>query len=137
MLRSLESITRDTQSVTGTVGVILMVAIALVAATTLQVYVGQMGDSDRDMSPMVSMTQSGEFIIIINVQFGPIPIDEITFKIFDDVGYICDGTLSAAGEHLAGGDTVTFSFQSTPGEKYLVRAIYSGSQVGRVDYIAL
>jgi len=138
MLRNLESITRDTQSVTGTVGIILMVSIALVAATTLQVYLGQMGGSDKGMTPMIGMIQSGDSLMITSIQFGPIPVDEITFKVFDNDGnHICDGILSASGEHLSAGDTITFSCPPlVHGEAYLVRAICPEGQVGKAEYIA-
>jgi FlaG/FlaF family flagellin (archaellin) len=136
MLRRLRSITRDTQSVTEIVGLILMITIALVAATTVQVYIGG-GGGEKSISPMVSMIQNGNYLSITDIQYGPIEIDSIKFDVHDEDGtFICNGDLTSNGDELSAGDTITFNFALNSGETYFVFALYSGNQVGRQKYIA-
>jgi len=63
---------------------------------------------------------------------------DIRAQVFDNDGnHICDGILSASGEHLSAGDTITFSCPPlVHGEAYLVRAICPEGQVGKAEYIA-
>jgi hypothetical protein len=113
-----------------------MITIALVAATTVQVYISGTG-GEKSVSPMVSMVQNGNYISITDIQYGPVSIDSLSFDVYGDEGnHICKGDLTANGENLTEGDTITFSCSFTSGEAYFVLAIYNGNQVGMQKYIA-
>ena len=135
MLRNLKSIRGDTKSVSEIIGLILMVTIALVEATTVQVYISGAG-GDSKVSPIVGMMQTGNHLSITDIQHGPISNDSIRFDVYDSGNPICEADLTPNGENLAEGDTVTFNnCPLTSGEAYFVLAIYEGNQVGRQKFI--
>lgn len=134
MIRYLRLFPENKQAVSEVIGIILITSIVIAISTAIYVYVDQISASELHTLPMVNMRQSGDHIIIIGVQYGPINKDDIIINVVGDAGS-CTGQLNAAGTNIASGDTITISGWIS-GETYMVQMIYMNSQVGAAKYNA-
>ena len=133
MARNLKSSLNDTRAATEIVGIILMVTIVIIAATALQLNVNQTAGSKLKIIPIVTMSQRGDQIVIVSIQYGPVRKDDTTIKVFDNSGNLkCYGSIINSDTNISIGDVITIPCND-PGA-YTVWMIYQGKQIGTTNY---
>ena len=134
--KNLKSIVKEKNAISEVFAVILLIAVVVVIAGAAYFVIGGM-NSGLSPSPYVSMIQTHDYISIVDIQNGPIPVTHTTIYIINSTGVPpgVNGTLHTGGSNVAGGDYITLS-GTVPGETYKVRLIYRSSLAGAVRYVA-
>jgi len=131
----------DKEAVSAVIGVILMVAITVAIAATVYVYVSGMLGSGPETNAIVTMSQSGDFILVAQVQGGPLTaLDCDVSWIAQADGSVDAGTIVqgvALDLLLDGGDSLPESVAAaagSAGDKWTVNLLYGGDVVGTCVY---
>ena len=135
MVRHLQPIRGDTKAVVEVVGLVLMISIAVATATALHLSMTQTGTDKLYKIPMVNLKQTGDEIIVISVQYGPVVKEDVIINIIDDDGAIvCNGVVQSTGTYISSGDLISIpcSIKGT----YTLQMIYSNSLIGMIEYSA-
>ena len=87
-------------------------------------------------TPMVSMRQSGDHILIIGVQLGSVGAADTNISIIESNGNVIGfGILHTAGANIVGGDTITIPSGLLSSGVYTIQMKYMFSQVGVANYV--
>jgi hypothetical protein len=83
---------------------------------------------------MISLKQTGNEIIIISVQYGPVVREDVTINLLDaDGNFVCNGVVQSTGTYISSGDTISFVPSGLKGT-YTVQMLYSNSLIGMIEY---
>ena len=110
-----------------------MITIAVAIAAAINVSLSGTSSSMLQPAPLVSMTQTGNSILIVAIQNGPLSMDSIIINVEDDLGHVDTDPTMPSGNVLSGGETIGLPGLTTPG-KYTVSMIYANSIVGMTEF---
>ena len=130
-----KSIAVNQQAVSGVIGVVIMVTIVVALAAAVNVSMSGISSSGLSPAPFVSMMQSGDNVLIVAIQNGPIEIAGTKIIVEGSLGTLSADFINTPDTYLKGGDMIKID-GVTPGEEYTVSLVYSNSIVGQVVYIA-
>ncbi len=131
-----KSVTTNQKAVSDVIGVVVIVTIVVALAAAVNVSMRGMSSSGLDPAPFVSMIQSGDNVLIVAIQNGPIEIAGMKIIVEDSSGNPSGyASFNTPGTYLKGGDMIKID-GVTLGEEYTVSLVYSASIVGQVVYIA-
>jgi flagellin-like protein len=130
-----KSVTTNQRAVSGVIGVVVMVTIVVALAAAVNVSMSGMSSSGLDPTPFVSMIQSGDNVLIVAIQNGPIEVNGAIIYIEGSSGDP-SASLNTADTYLKSGDFIKITGDVTSGEEYTISMVYSNSIVGQVVYIA-
>lgn len=128
----------DGEAVSAVIGVILMVAITVAIAATVYVYVSGMLGGGTDISPTVTLQQSGGSILVSKVQNGPVNNDSASVSVVNKTSGTFEGSgIIYAGDdgEVNGGDTIVLDVPGESGQQYTVQLIYADDVIGTCTYI--
>lgn len=127
-----KSIAISQTAVSDVIGVVVMVTIVVALAAAVNVSMSGMSSSGLAPTPFVSMMQSGDNVLIVAIQNGPIEIAGTKIIIEDSSGNPSgSASFNTPDTCLKGGDMIKID-GVTPGEEYTVSLVHSNSIVGQV-----
>jgi len=134
---------KNDEAVSAVIGVILMVAITVAIAATVYVYVSGMLGGGPSTKPTVSLVQSGDFVLLNQVQNGPVNGSQSTAQFVNQTSGVATSAAinygSGDANNLDGGDTISKpgSLPAGVGDKYTVQVLYGGDVIGTCVYTML
>ena len=133
---------KNDEAVSAVIGVILMVAITVAIAATVYVYVSGMLGGGPSTTATISMSQSGDIILITKIEGGPINgssaivqfINKGNATVTDASGDL-DFSQGNSPDNIDAGDIIAKPTGLGPsGTAYNVNVIVSGALIGSCTY---
>jgi len=117
---------------------IVVALVIVIAVITWGLYTGIFSDVQQKFTPSVGMIQDGDYILITNIQNGPVKLDSTTVQITKIITGTVEGTaIIQAGDNdqIDIGDTIVLTAINSYVE-YRVLLKYDGKIVGTCDYFS-
>ena len=127
---------KDKFAVSDLIGVIMLLAIMIACVAVFYTFFAEPGTEDIDKVPLVSMSQTADYVSIVSVKNAQVHESDIIVKCLDSSSVLVNCTVNVQDTILAAGDTITFTDLSgySAGDKIDVKMSNSKAIIGTFEF---